>query len=120
MTSDTFGDYLRLLRAHTPTDRTLYLVLDMHSSHRTPAVKDMAASLNIDLHFVPAGLTDALQPLGRTIFGALKSHTRRLFRCQVRDSPWLRRAGHGCRLGDDLCRNIGCRMGNLRVRVVGG
>jgi hypothetical protein len=35
-----------------------------------------------------------LQPLDRTIFGALKNHGRRLFRCQVRDNPWLRRTKH--------------------------
>jgi hypothetical protein len=94
MTSDTFGEYLRLLRTHVPTDRTIHLVLDMHSSHRTQAVKDLAASLNIGLHFIPAGLTEALQPLDRTIFGALKNHMRRLFRCQVCDNPWIRRPKH--------------------------
>jgi hypothetical protein len=94
VTSDTFREYLRLLGAHAPTDRTIHLVLDMHSSHHTQAVKDLTASLNIDLHFVPVGLTDALQPLDRTIFGALKSHARRLFRCQVRDNPLLRRTKH--------------------------
>jgi hypothetical protein len=98
MTSDPFGEYLRLLRAHAPTDRTIYLLLDMHSSHRTQAVKDLAASLNIDLHFVPVGLTDALQPLDRAIFGALKSHARHLFRCQVCNNPWLRRARRDRRL----------------------
>jgi hypothetical protein len=94
MTSSTFEEYLRLLRAHAPTDRTIHLVFDMHSSYRTQTVKNLTASLNIDLHFVPAGLTGALQPLDRTIFGALKSHARRLFRYQARNNPWLRRTRH--------------------------
>jgi hypothetical protein len=60
-------------------------------SHRTMDVKAAAASLNIQLHYVPAGMTDALQPLDRSIFGALKAHARRLFRLRVRDNPTLRR-----------------------------
>jgi hypothetical protein len=94
MTSDTFGGCLRIQRAHAPTDRTIHLVLDMHSLHRTQAVKDLAASLTLALHFVPVGLTDALQLFDGTIFGALKSHARCLFRCQVRDDLWLRRTKH--------------------------
>jgi hypothetical protein len=94
MTSDAFGEYMRLLPAHAPTDRTIHLVVDMHSSQRTQAVKNLAVSLNINHPFVPAGLTNALQPLDRSIFGALRSHARRLFRCQVRDNQWLRRTKH--------------------------
>jgi hypothetical protein len=34
-------------------------------------------------------MTDALQPLDRSVFGALKAHARRLFRLRVRDNPML-------------------------------
>jgi hypothetical protein len=47
--------------------------------------------VNIQLHSVPAGMTDALQPLDRVIFGALKSHARRLFRARVPEEAQLRR-----------------------------
>jgi hypothetical protein len=91
MTSDTFSDYLQLLRLHAPSENVIHLVLDLHSSHRTEAVKSLASSLNIELHYVPAGMTDVLQPLDRTVFGALKAHARRLFRLRARDNPLLQR-----------------------------
>jgi hypothetical protein len=91
MTSNTFSDYLHLLRAHALHDGVIHLILDLHSSHRTEDVKATAALLNIQLHYVPAGMTDALQPLDRVVFGALKSHARRLFRARVREEPQLRR-----------------------------
>jgi hypothetical protein len=34
-------------------------------------------------------MTDALQPLDRTVFGALKTHASRLFHLRVRDNPML-------------------------------
>ena len=36
--------------------------------------------LNLQLHFIPAGMTDKLQPLDRNCFGALKDTACRLFR----------------------------------------
>jgi hypothetical protein len=52
-------------------------------------VKFIARSLNIGLHDIAAGMTDAMQPLDRSVFGALKTHARRLFRRRVRDNPML-------------------------------
>jgi hypothetical protein len=52
-------------------------------------VISIATSLNIELHSIPAGMTDVLQPLDRSVFGALKGHARRLFRLRVRDNPML-------------------------------
>jgi hypothetical protein len=39
-------------------------------------------------------MTDALQPLDRSIFGALKALARQLFRLRVRDNPTLCRTKH--------------------------
>jgi hypothetical protein len=36
-------------------------------------------------------MTDALQPLDGSVFGALKAHARRLFRLRARDNPILQR-----------------------------
>jgi hypothetical protein len=47
--------------------------------------------LNIEIHYVPAGATDLLQPLDRLVFGILKSPARRLFRARVSDDPFHRR-----------------------------
>jgi hypothetical protein len=55
----------------------------MHVSHRTNNVKQLAQFLDIELHYISGGATDKLQPLDRTIFGALKSRARRLFRCRI-------------------------------------
>lgn len=62
------------------SDEPLDLILDVHSSHRTDAVKRLAENLAIRLHYVPPGATDELQPLDRRVFGALKATARRLFR----------------------------------------
>jgi hypothetical protein len=50
--------------------------------HTTQDVKDLAASLNIELIYIPPGMTDMCQPLDRTIFGVLKAKAKKLFREQ--------------------------------------
>ena len=53
--------------------------------HRGAEIKALANEINIQLHFIPAGMTDKLQHLDRNCFGALKATARRLFRerCKV-------------------------------------
>ena len=41
----------------------------MYPAHRTPEIRQHAESLNITLHFIPAGLTDQWQPLDCKVFG---------------------------------------------------
>ena len=55
------------------------LVLDLYPSHRTEAVIKRAEELDIELIFVPAGLTSKLQPLDIRVFGELKSRARAEF-----------------------------------------
>jgi hypothetical protein len=47
------------------------------------AVRTLAARLNIVLHFIPPGLTDLLQPLDRSVFGALKAEYRAIYRMDM-------------------------------------
>jgi hypothetical protein len=62
----------------------------MHPSHRSDNVKQLARFLNIELHRIPAGAVDTLQPLDRIVFEALKSRARRLFRCPVETDRGVR------------------------------
>jgi archaellum biogenesis protein FlaJ (TadC family) len=58
-------------------------MLDSYSVHRTDEDKEYARSLGIILLCVPPGMTDALQPLDRSVFGAVKQEARRLWRLYV-------------------------------------
>lgn len=82
---DTFISYLERLSQFYGGEH-IDLLLDLHTSHHTKAVKDRAAELNIALHFIPAGCTDEMQPCDRRIFGALKGTARSYFRLQARNA----------------------------------
>ena len=85
-TSQTFQEYLMHIR-ELYGERTVHLVLDVHSSHRTDEVKKLAKELDINLWFIPPGCTDQCQPLDRRCFGALKATARKLWREQMADEP---------------------------------
>jgi hypothetical protein len=61
------------------------LVWDVFAAHRTQAVKDYAAELNIALKYIPAGRTGSLQPLDRRIFGDVKGRVGQLFHDRMMD-----------------------------------
>jgi hypothetical protein len=86
-TTETFHKYLHWLRAQYDDGERLDLILDCFSVHRSAATRQCAAALNIQLHYIPPGWTDELQPLDRYVFGALKAICRRLFsrHCQELD-----------------------------------
>ena len=63
-------------RARTHVKTTV--IWDVYASHRSEETKAKAAELGIDLRFIPAGKTDAIQPLDQAIFGELKSRARAL------------------------------------------
>lgn len=81
-TSETFQEYLMHLREFYG-DGDINLVLDVHASHRTLEVKQIAETLGIHLWYIPPGCTDLLQPLDCLCFGALKSTARSLWRKQA-------------------------------------
>jgi hypothetical protein len=51
----------------------ILLIIDLYASHRQPELIRKAAEQNIELLFIPAGMTAELQPLDAKIFGQLKS-----------------------------------------------
>jgi hypothetical protein len=77
------GQYLRWLRTlyKGPGRRPprIALVWDVWASHRCQETKDLASLLQIELEFIPPGMTGECQPLDRRIFGNLKSRTRSRF-----------------------------------------
>lgn len=77
---EVFSEYLMHIREYFTDDEPVHLLLDIYKAHLTKDVRTMADTLNIRLHFIPAGLTDMYQPLDRTIFGPFKAFSRKLFR----------------------------------------
>jgi hypothetical protein len=64
-----------------------HLIMDIYRVHVMPAVKRRAHLLGFKVHFIPAGRTDQLQPLDRTVFGCLKATARSLYCRFVHDAP---------------------------------
>jgi hypothetical protein len=87
-------------------------LLDVYSAYRTNAVRETAASLGITLHFISPSLTDEFQPLDRTVFGALKSHAKRLFHGRFRANPYQRRTE------TDAVADVLTALGLLTVSVI--
>jgi hypothetical protein len=80
-TSETFSKYLVALRLFLTWEfGQFHLLLDLHSSHNNDNTKSWALSLDIVLHFIPAGMTDRYQPLDIGVFGPLKAKARAYFR----------------------------------------
>jgi hypothetical protein len=56
-----------------PKKQRILLVLDVYSSHRNEEIIKLADAQNIDLLFIPPGMTGKIQPLDAAVFGQLKS-----------------------------------------------
>jgi hypothetical protein len=72
------NEYLRWLRRQNGR-RHVVLLWDIFPSHRSNDTKSLAARLEIQLEFVPPGMTGECQPLDRRIFGILKGRARSRF-----------------------------------------
>ena len=68
-------------------DETVYLLLDCYTVHKTDEIRDLAHALDIELIYIPPGLTDEYQPLDRAVFGVMKQHFRYLWRKQYEADP---------------------------------
>ena len=55
------------------------MIWDVYSSHRSEKVIAKAADLNIELIYIPAGMTSLEEPLDVRIFGELKMKARAAF-----------------------------------------
>jgi len=85
-TTETFKEYLHQISDYCH-NQPLHLLLDLHSSHRGNEIKELAESLNIFLHYIPAGQTHLYQPLDRNCFGCVKATGRHLFRKRFQENP---------------------------------
>jgi hypothetical protein len=63
----------------------------MFSAHRCPEARALTAALNINLEFIPPGMTAELQPLDRWICGNLKAQARQRFDalCRTDQEPTM-------------------------------
>jgi hypothetical protein len=79
VTLKVMGEYFEFLREtiekkySIPKKQRILLVLDVYSSHRNGELIKLADVRNIDLLFIPPGMTGELQPLDAAVFGQLKS-----------------------------------------------
>jgi hypothetical protein len=65
----------------------IWVILDCYFIHRQKATKSHAASLGINLLFIPPGMTDELQPLDRYVFGVMKANCRHSYRRFIQADP---------------------------------
>jgi hypothetical protein len=63
------------------------LIMDIYPVHITESVRNHAARLGFNVHFIPSGLTDRYQPLDRAVFGAVKATARSEYLKVMRKSP---------------------------------
>ena len=77
-TSNIMDKYLKFLAKQNDKNPS-YLLFDLHSSHRDEQTKFHANFRNINLSYIPAGLTSFWQPLDRRIFGHLKKKCQEQF-----------------------------------------
>jgi hypothetical protein len=82
-TGDTFRQWLAWLSGVYDDNQATWLILDYYAVRRQEAMKQYAAKLGINFLFIPAGLTDELQPLECFVFGAMKANCHRMPRVQV-------------------------------------
>jgi hypothetical protein len=82
-------------RLGLPVDQKMILKLDLHYSHKTPAVLALMRQMNILPLFVPAGCTDIMQecdtvinkPFKNGMKGEFRDHLHRDFEKFCRDNP---------------------------------
>ena len=86
MTNEAFQEYLRKLRDYFQDNEPIHLILDCYKTHKSEVTRNLAEILNISLHFIPPGMTDAFQPLDRKIFGIVKAHAKRMYRQRVKET----------------------------------
>lgn len=58
MTTDNFIEYLQFLRKQFNSNTTINLIVDSYASHKSLRSLVKAKQLNINLIFIPSGLTD--------------------------------------------------------------
>jgi hypothetical protein len=87
----------------TNCDNSL-LLLDQYSSHTTDDIKNYAKERNIQLLYIPIGLTSKYQPLDIKINGMLKNYARKTYSERLAKNPELKYSCSNCL--NDLLENI--------------
>ena len=87
MTRELFIKYLSFIRNQYPQNEQIHLIIDRRSTHKGEEVNQKAQELNIELHYIPPGCTDILQPLDIRIFGVLKGVTAGRILKMVENEP---------------------------------
>ena len=88
MDAESFKRYLMLLRERCfQDDEIVFLIVDCYPAHCEQSVKETAEALNIELLYIPPGMTDKCQPLDRRIFGALKQKAKKYIYQKMSESP---------------------------------
>jgi hypothetical protein len=69
----------------------LVFLWDIFSAHRCPEARALIAALNINLEFIPPGMTAELQPLAGGIFVNLKARAHQRFNavCKTDQEPTM-------------------------------
>ena len=76
-TGEVMIRYLKWLKERNG-GRLIYVLWDLHASHRDEQVKAWAEKEEIGLLYIPAGQTNEWQPLDRRVFGSLKSKAMKM------------------------------------------
>jgi hypothetical protein len=96
MTMPAMLEWLRFLRnlPEYQDGRDIHLILDRYATHLCDDVVALADELGIVLHFIPPEVTDLLQPLDRSVFGALKAEYLAIARYQMSqiEDKWVTEA----------------------------
>ena len=113
-TIETFKTFLNGLRAFYGFDdpHPIHLVLDAYQAHLSATIREEAENLNIKLHFIPAGMTDFIQPLDVSIFGPLKRIATRLFQIRVKKNPDAKQSKR------DACQDLICAWEKISPRMI--
>jgi hypothetical protein len=61
----------------------LHLIVDTYAVHPCQEVRNLAGSLNMESHFIPAGPADTMHPPDRCVLEAMKARYRRIYQARV-------------------------------------
>ena len=75
ITYNCFIEYLNFWRGQFTSNVKIHLLIDSYSTHTSQMCKGKAAELNIEMYYIPNGMTDQLQPQDVAVFAPLKSIT---------------------------------------------
>lgn len=87
--TQTFYQFLSHIKSHYEDNKEIHVILDLYKAHNNDEIKEAAASLEITLHFIPAGFTEKFQPLDAMIFAIIKAYIRHMVRQSLKEGKDL-------------------------------